>query len=111
MRPVPDSHHTPELTRRAPRDSETCRCGTRLGTQPLLIEVTNLTPALSPLFRGQTFCSVSCLRAFFLESLTLLDGIDTPVGEAQVSDLRATYADLALAFAELLEDWSLRNSP
>jgi hypothetical protein len=33
----------------------------------------------------------------------------TPATEEEVSDLRATYADLAVAFAMLLEDWNLRG--
>ncbi len=43
-----------------------------------------------------------CLRAFSLESLETLDGLDTPEARDVVSDLHELYQAMAQTFAQIL---------
>jgi len=51
---------------------------------------------------SRKFCSIACVRAWFLEILNEFDQLDTPANEQAVTDLRATFAELAAAFAAVL---------
>lgn len=79
-----------------------CRCGTRIGLQELMVQVLNLPEPAARMFHDQGFCSVKCLRAFCLESLEMLDALDTPEARAIVSDIHALHQAVALTFAEIL---------
>ena len=104
-----EHHHRPELSLGTPLGPRCGMCGTPFKVREKPIAVTGLTSTLEGFFRDRTFCSFACVRSFFLEILTALDRMVTPATEAEVSDLRTTYADLAAAFAMLLEDWNLRG--
>jgi hypothetical protein len=79
-----------------------CRCGTRIGDREIVVRVQNLPGPAAQMFRGQGFCSVRCVRAYCLESLETLDGLDTPEAKAIVSDLHALHQAVAVTFAEIL---------
>ncbi len=83
-------------------DPEVCRCGTRIPSGGIVVRVQHLPAAAEELFRDRPFCSGRCLRAFCLESLETLDGLDTPQSEAIVSDLHEFYRGVAQAFAQIL---------
>jgi len=107
---VPEnSHHRAALSLAVPRGLEICPCGAQLMAREWSVQVTGLSPALQGFFQDQTFCSFRCVRASFLDILSELESIATPSAESTVTDLRATYASLASAFADLLEDWDLRG--
>ena len=80
-----------------------CRCGTRLPPGSSILTVADWHPTVARLLKDQSFCSVACLRAWFLESLNELDALDTPENESLVLDLRSVFIDLVLAFADLEE--------
>ena len=48
------------------------------------------------------FCSVKCIRAFCLESLETLDGLDTKQSKTVVTDIHELYQGLAESFAKIL---------
>lgn len=73
----------------------------------LHLEVVGLAESLQELFENRAFCSLGCVRAYFLETLNGLERLETPEGESLISDLRASYLYLASAFAALLEEWNL----
>jgi hypothetical protein len=64
--------------------------------------VATLSRSTEDLFRDQVFCSVTCLRAFCLETLEILDALDTPGSGAVVSDLHELYQGLAETLATIL---------
>ena len=74
-----------------------CRCGTRIARGDRIFGISGPNPSVATLLDGRPFCSISCIRAWFLETLNELDAIDTPVNERTVVDLRSTFVDLALA--------------
>jgi hypothetical protein len=84
------------------RDRMTCRCGTRTAKGSPVIRVLNIRGPVASLFQGRGFCSVKCLRAFCLESLEQLDGLDTPEAEATVTDLHELNQAMSVAYAEIL---------
>lgn len=92
----------PKLVALVAASPSVCRCGTRLspGTSCLVVE--QLPPRVLPMFQDLGFCSVGCVRAHFLESLSILEGMEGPASEAVVSDLRLVYRDLTVSFAQLL---------
>jgi len=79
-----------------------CRCGGRIVPGATEFRVMPDSPASEPLFHGQVFCSLRCLRAFCLESLETLNELDTPASEEVVVDLHELYRGVAQAFAETL---------
>lgn len=107
----PENRGPPQLVERSSAQERVCRCGTRIGVRGIAIEVVGLSGALPGLFEGQAFCSLRCVRAFFLETLSILDGLDTIEGETLISDLHATYAKLASAFATLVRERNLGYLP
>jgi hypothetical protein len=88
---------------------EVCRCGTRIPSGQSVFRVTSASEALESLFGFQVFCSVKCVRAFILESLEILDAIDTPASNAMVTDLHELYRELAEMLSSLLGDAALRE--
>lgn len=81
-----------------------CRCGVRIPAGGTAVHVERLPLAAEELFRDRRFCSVRCLRAFCLESLETLDGLDTLKAKAVVSDLHTVYRGVAELFAQVLID-------
>ncbi|MGA7860547.1 MAG: hypothetical protein WCB19_01650 [Thermoplasmata archaeon] len=67
-----------------------------------MVRVESLPESAAELFRDRSFCSVRCLRAFSLESLETLDGLDTPEARDVVSDLHELYQAMAQTFAQIL---------
>ena len=75
-----------------------CRCGTRVPRGGEVVGITSVPPSLESVFRGAIFCSPRCVRAFCLESLEILDSLDTPASRAMVTDLH----ELSLLIAQTL---------
>jgi len=69
--------------------------------------VTFIPPSLEDLFRGGMFCSVGCIRAFCLESLEILDAVDTPNSKSMVTDLHEVHRGLS----ETLDALQRRSGP
>ena len=86
-----------------PSKGMTCRCGNRSSAELRFLKVDGLPESVEGLFEGLGFCSVRCVRAQFLETLSILDELDTPMAEELVSDLRSTYLKFVAAFAAMLE--------
>jgi hypothetical protein len=63
--------------------------------------VTVIPPSLRDLFRGGVFCSVGCIRAFCLESLEMLEALDTPNSEAMITDLHEVHLGLEETLATI----------
>jgi hypothetical protein len=82
--------------------AEKCRCGSRIPAGGEVLHVT-ATESSEPLFRHQVFCSMSCIRAFCLESLETLEALDTPASNALVTDLRAFHRGIAEMLALILD--------
>ena len=94
---------TPVLReQRAERDVK-CRCGARLPPGERTYVLDRLPEGLRPIVADRTYCSAVCVRAHFLEALSVLDGLDTPEGEEMVSDLREIYIQRAVTIAQLLD--------
>jgi hypothetical protein len=87
-----------------------CRCGAQIGPRGTIEVVAGLPRDLTIFFDGLAFCSECCVRAQFLETLSVLDGLDTPNGEAIIPDLRFTYVRLAAAYAAVLHEWDSGES-
>ena len=81
---------------------QVCRCGRRIPPGTPILGVADWHPTVARILDGRPFCSVSCVRAWFLESLSELDALDTRENEELVTDLRSVFVDLALAFVELM---------
>ncbi|HTZ61426.1 MAG TPA: hypothetical protein VMC82_02115 [Thermoplasmata archaeon] len=56
------------------------------------------------MFRETVFCGAPCARAEFLEMFETLDGMLDSPAEPMIVDLRALYARLARAFADLAHE-------
>ena len=78
-----------------------CRCGTRIPVGGAVFGVTTISRHSEDLFRNQAFCSVRCVQAFCLESLELLESLDTPASKAVVTDLHELHRDVVMALAGL----------
>jgi hypothetical protein len=79
-----------------------CRCGTRIPPGGTVFGVTVVSPYSEDLFRDQVFCSIKCIQAFCLESLEILDVLDTPASKATVTDLHELYRGVAETMATIL---------
>jgi hypothetical protein len=64
-----------------------CRCGTFVPADGIAFGIGDVPPYLEILFRRRVFCSVACIRAYCLESLEILDSLDTPGAGSMVLDL------------------------
>jgi hypothetical protein len=81
-----------------------CRCGTNLEPDDVAIFVEGVPELIARFFTARAFCHYRCIRSEFLELLETMDAMVESPGEAMVSDLRSTYAQLALEFASLLHE-------
>jgi len=79
-----------------------CRCGSRFLRGNQVFRVTDTNPTIVGLLDEESFCSRDCVRAWFLETLSELDALDTPANEKVVVDLRAVFVDLALAYGSFV---------
>lgn len=79
-----------------------CRCGTLIPNGGTAFGVTAASPSSEELFRDQLFCSVRCIGAFCLESLEVLDPLDTPASEAVVSDLHELHREVLETLASAM---------
>ena len=96
---------SPAIVRRVATISHRCRCGTAIPAGDSFFAVEGLPAAQGGPFEGQAFCSLACLHAFYLETLSVLEGLDSPEAQAVVTDLRATYLELSSTFARMLDQW------
>jgi hypothetical protein len=85
-------------------DRSRCRCGTSIEIGDRVLEVRGLPHGISPLFGKPSFCSGRCARAEFLEIFEVFDAMVGSTAESMVNDLRLTYAELARAFAQVLNE-------
>ncbi len=101
----PDAGHSdgPRLEVHVAEREYGCRCGTPIPRTGEYLGVAGLPASLEALYRGVAFCSLACVRAGFLEDLSVLEAITTPDAERQVSDLREMHLRLSLAFRELFD--------
>jgi len=106
----PDVGGGPHLLDARSAHGRSCRCGLRIPAGSPFLEIGGLPGDLTSLFHQRAFCSQACVRAYFLETLSELEGLDTPFAETQVTDLRETYAELASVFAKLLVRLPRRGS-
>ena len=102
----PERSRPPRVISRADTADHRCRCGVRLAAGATYLQLSGVSERLVGIFSEQRFCSMGCLRAFFLETLAELEVFDTAKAEVVVSDLRYAYADLAAAFASVLQPGS-----
>lgn len=102
----PDDALSTRIVERVSSTDSTCRCGTQLKPGSRVREVEGLPEELQVFLRGEVFCSLRCVRAFFLETLRTLEHLDSPAAELVVTDLRAIYFKTALAFALVLRQAS-----
>ena len=63
--------------------------------------IMDVPPSLKDLLRGGVFCSVRCIRAFCLETLEMLEAIDTPNSRLMVTDLHEVHRELSETLATL----------
>jgi hypothetical protein len=76
-----------------------CRCGARVPHGGEVVGITTVPASLQSVFHGAIFCSPECVRAFCLESLEILDSLDTPASKAMVTDLHELCLEIATALA------------
>ena len=96
----PDQRLVPQRVLQASR----CRCGSRLEAGDVAIALVGVPELVTSLFATRIFCQYRCVRAEFLEHLETLDALVGCRAEELVTDLRATYAELAREFASLLHE-------
>ncbi len=80
-----------------------CRCGTHVSPGGQIISLASVPGSLRSIFRGGVFCSSKCVRAFCLESLEIVDALDSPAASEMVTDLHDLYRAIALMLASTLE--------
>jgi hypothetical protein len=81
-----------------------CWCETRIDTGAPGFLVESLRGTVESVFLGRIFCSEKCVRAFCLEALNILDGLDTPKSRSVVRDLHELYHGLAETFVDIVEE-------
>jgi hypothetical protein len=64
--------------------------------------VSTVSSSSEDFFRDQVFCSVRCIGAFCLESLEVLELLDTPRARATVSDLHELHREVAETLAQVV---------
>lgn len=89
-------------------NAQACRCGTKMPGGSPSLQLRSLPKAISGMFEKQSFCSFACIRAEFLERLSIIEGLATPTAESMVVDLGEMYAYLSSSFATLVSEWSER---
>jgi len=78
-----------------------CRCGVRIPSHRAVYGIAPVPASAQSLFRDERFCSSKCIRAFLLESLETVAGLDTPESKRMVSDLHDLYRGLAEILASV----------
>lgn len=81
-----------------------CRCGTRVPRGGEVVGITTVPASLEGVFRGAIFCSPKCVRVFCLESLEILDALDTPTSKTMVTDLHELYLAIARTLIMFLDE-------
>jgi len=81
-----------------------CRCGARVPRGGEVVGITRVPASLQRVFGGAIFCSPKCVQAFCLESLEILDSLDTPVAKAMVTDLHELYLGIARTLVLILSE-------
>jgi hypothetical protein len=94
-RPFPSRPEESPLSWKRVTRREQCRCGTRIAPGEVGFEVITLPEDLEHLFRGRTFCSLRCISAYCLESLEILDALDTPEARAMAAGLHELSHEVA----------------
>jgi hypothetical protein len=82
--------------------SAQCRCGTRIPEGGAAFRISPLPLSLEAVFDSAAFCSPTCVRAFCLEALEMLDALDTPDAKATVSDLHELTMEVATMLVSIL---------
>jgi len=67
-----------------------------------VVEITALPESLEGVLGGVIFCSPKCVRAFCLESLEVLDALDSPEAGAIVRDLHELTMEVAMTLVSIL---------
>jgi hypothetical protein len=84
-----------------------CRCGTFVPVNGIAFGIGEVPRYLEILFRRRVFCSVACIRAYCLESLEILDSLDTPGSGLLILDLptvREGLVEIVVAIGASSED-------
>ncbi len=102
IRALPSRSGGPRISNSETAASVQCRCGTRVPPGGQVFEVTALPASLEGMFRGTIFCSRKCVRTFCLESLELLDSLDTEDAKATVTDLHELNMEVAMTLVAVL---------
>jgi len=68
-----------------------CRCGARIRRGKLAFELARVPPTFESLLGTRILCSVRCVHTFCLESLDILDPLDTPESRATILELRELH--------------------
>ena len=106
MPTIPLKDPGPELVEGPASMDFVCRCGTKVAHGRPSFRVVDSRWSIARMLDGVTFCSVGCLRAWFLECLEAFDQIDTEEGQSYVTDLRLAHAELAAVFASVVDSQS-----
>lgn len=85
-----------KLNQRPATTEHRCRCGTPISVGDSCFEFEGLPEALSDLLRDQAFCTISCVRAYLLEAMEVLEGAGAP---DLISDVHSVYSYLQAMFA------------
>jgi hypothetical protein len=99
---------TPAIHESYEPTDRTCRCGTKIRASQTAYEVRRVPPRLVRVFDGVGFCSLPCIRAYFLERLEEVDSMESADGDRLSVELRVTYDTLSAEFARLIDQWAFR---
>ena len=101
-RALPSRRRGPRIFKSETAIPVTCSCGTRVPGGGKVFGLTALPASLESMFSGAIFCSPKCVRAFCLESLELLDSLDTEDAKATVTDLHELNMEVAMMLVAVL---------
>lgn len=104
MPTIPLKDPGPELVEGSASADYVCRCGTKVPCGAPSFRIVDSRWSLSRMFDDLSFCSIRCIRAWFLECLNEFETIDTEESQSYVTDLRLAHAELASVFATVLEE-------
>ncbi len=100
-RALPSRRGGPRIVKSETAVPVQCRCGTRIANGGAVYEVASLPASLEGVFGGVVFCSTKCVRAFCLESLELLDALDTEDARETVTDLHELNMEVAMTLVAI----------
>ena len=98
----------PELVEVSGPAERACRCGTKIPAQRRSLAVRNAPESVMRLLRDARFCSLPCVRAYFLEELARQETDATPADPQVLDDFRWTYLSLAGEFGRIVDVWARR---